>query len=417
MNAWHPIDRLVVSWFEAERPSAAPAHLLAAVRDGVAATRRRPAWLVADRWTWRHGATIRTTVRGGLAIAVLAALLAVLLMVAGLLGSARPAPPFGLTNPGRIAVDTADGIVLTNGDGSHRVLLVPAEGQSISPTWSRDGLRMAFWHRAGATGSWNLEVVEADGGNPAVLTSGITLRIRETELHQPSNISWSPDSRQLAFAADDTGRTSIFVATLGRVGAERITDPKLFGIDPTWSPDGDLIAFRSGIKGTLHVVAPDGSGEHQLSNLVGTVYWPDWSPDGSRIAVAAKAGDNATDIFVITRDGTTVVDVSSDPGIEVSPAWSPDGKRLAWPRATADDVAQVRIIVAGADGTDPMRIDAPADFAAPVWSPDGLRLYTYGHDLEGGFSSILVVDPAGVAPVVRLPAEGNIGNGNWQRLP
>lgn len=30
---------------------------------------------------------------------------------------------------------------------------------------------------------------------------------------------------------------------------------------------------------------------------------------------------------------------------------------------------------------------------------------------------IVVLDPSGVAPIVRLPAEGNVGNGNWQRLP
>jgi len=35
----------------------------------------------------------------------------------------------------------------------------------------------------------------------------------------------------------------------------------------------------------------------------------------------------------------------------------------------------------------------------------------------GSFSQVIVMDPNGVAPVVRLPSDGSIGNSNWQRLP
>jgi hypothetical protein len=38
-------------------------------------------------------------------------------------------------------------------------------------------------------------------------------------------------------------------------------------------------------------------------------------------------------------------------------------------------------------------------------------------DDAGAFHQILVLDPEGVAPVVRIPADGNVGNGSWQRLP
>jgi hypothetical protein len=38
-------------------------------------------------------------------------------------------------------------------------------------------------------------------------------------------------------------------------------------------------------------------------------------------------------------------------------------------------------------------------------------------DDAGAFHQILVLDPEGVAPPVRIEAEGNVGNGSWQRLP
>ena len=52
-----------------------------------------------------------------------------------------------------------------------------------------------------------------------------------------------------------------------------------------------------------------------------------------------------------------------------------------------------------------------------MWSPDGTRLYSYVSDDSGAFYQLLVLDPEGEAPAVRIPADGNVGNGSWQRLP
>ena len=41
----------------------------------------------------------------------------------------------------------------------------------------------------------------------------------------------------------------------------------------------------------------------------------------------------------------------------------------------------------------------------------------YVADSDGTFSELIVLDPEGLAPVVRIPTKGNVGNGSWQRLP
>ena len=38
-------------------------------------------------------------------------------------------------------------------------------------------------------------------------------------------------------------------------------------------------------------------------------------------------------------------------------------------------------------------------------------------DSDGTFSELIVLDPEGLAPVVRIPAKGNVGNGSWQPFP
>jgi TolB protein len=124
-----------------------------------------------------------------------------------------------------------------------------------------------------------------------------------------------------------------------------------------------------------------------------------------------------SEIFTISADGAVVTNISRDPADEFSPTWSPDGSRLAWDRVPSDGSARAYLVVARPNGPNVVEIRIPADLAPPTWSPDGTRIFSYVTGSDGAFHELIVIDPNGVAPIVRLPAEGNIGNGNWQRLP
>jgi Tol biopolymer transport system component len=416
MSTRSDFDRNLETWLADVRPTSPPPWLLDHTREALAVTPRRRQWLIADRWTWNANA--RRAVAGGRFVLVAASLLLLVLAIVAaviLVGSPRPAPPFGLTTAGFITMDSAEGIQVARIDGTQRHVLVPKDGESISPIWSRNGLHLAFWHRDRPGTPWALTVVDQDGRERRVLVEGITLREREEALNQPSSLSWSPDGDRLAYAADTPDGTAIFVADLAG-GATRITEPTLKGIDPAWAPDGRTIVFVSETSTTLHVVAPDGSNEHELAALKDIVLWPDWSPDGASIAVSAANGEQL-DVYTVSADGSVVTDVSHDPSDEFSPSWSPDGNRLAWARAPADESARAYVVVSDRGGTRVVELRTPADLAPPVWSPDGTRLYSYvGNDADG-FYQLLVLDPEGVAPAVRIPADGNVGNGSWQRLP
>ena len=417
MSANETFDRTLAAWLDETRLANAPDGLLDDVVARVAETPRRREWLIGDRWTWSARArqvsvAMRVAAQVAVVILVIAALLATVILV----GSSRPAPPFGLARPGYITTDAAEGIVVARADGTERRVLMAADGQSLNATWSRDGLHLAFWHRDGPAGPWSLMVVDTDGKGRTLVAEGVTLREREESLNQPSNLTWSPDSRRMAFAADTPDGSAIFVVDRDRYGATKITDAGLQAIDPAWSPSGSVIAFQSGLSRTLHVVAPDGTGEHRLNPLEETALWPDWSPDGQVLAVTAFIGEQS-DIFVVSADGVTMTNISHDPAAEFSPSWSPDGSRLAWARVPADGSARAWVVVATRDGTRIVEIRVPADLAPPTWSPDGSRVYSYLADDAGTFSGVIVLDPEGLAPPVRIPMTGNVGNGSWQRLP
>jgi dipeptidyl aminopeptidase/acylaminoacyl peptidase len=227
-------DRTLAAWLADERPEAAPEGLLEAVTTRVAQTPRRPGWLILDRWTWSWSASrARSTARvAALAAAVILLIVAAVAAVI-LVGSPRPAPPFGLARAGLIAFDAAEGVVVARVDGSERRVVSTEFGQGVSPTWSRDGLRLAFWSRAGEGDPWDLTVWDPNLDRFERLANGVTLREREAVFGWPSNLSWSPDSQRIAFAADIDARDhGIFVATVGEPGPVLITVPEVGGIDP-----------------------------------------------------------------------------------------------------------------------------------------------------------------------------------------
>jgi Tol biopolymer transport system component len=139
---------------------------------------------------------------------------------------------------------------------------------------------------------------------------------------------------------------------------------------PTWSPNGEQIAFLSGRaeggldKGQLQVMRADGSGMRVLP--VGKGIWAvHWSPDGRMLALARSSFgySEGASILVADGDGRSLRRV----GTGFQPAWSPDGRWLAFTRS-ASPYSVFRVPVSGGA---PVRIAAGT---SPDWSPDGTRL-------------------------------------------
>jgi hypothetical protein len=155
--------------------------------------------------------------------------------------------------------------------------------------------------------------------------------------------TFSPDGDQIAFAWNGETRDNwdIYVQMVGSGEARRLTTDPATDTSPSWSPDGRQIAFvrysAGSITGTIHVTSPLGGADRKVSGQLVSGELS-WSPDSRWLATGAPV--NYTLVRSDLPRGIRCVDVSTGEMRSVTaptestwhsvPALSPDGRRLAY---------------------------------------------------------------------------------------
>jgi dipeptidyl aminopeptidase/acylaminoacyl peptidase len=102
-------------------------------------------------------------------------------------------------------------------------------------------------------------------------------------------------------------------------------------------PNGQIAFVRGPFEehefDEIYVMNPDGSGQTQLTDNDVHDWNPSWSSDGEKIAFAtARHGGDNGEIYVMNADGSEQTNISNNPADEYLPNWSPHGTKIAFTR-------------------------------------------------------------------------------------
>jgi Tol biopolymer transport system component/DNA-binding winged helix-turn-helix (wHTH) protein len=205
-----------------------------------------------------------------------------------------------------------------------------------------------------------------------------------------SEPTWSPDGRLIAYSADRNGSFDIWVRPLGEGNAVRVTNSPTHDWQPDWAPEGNRLVFRSERDGGgLFVVPILGGNERRVSTFG---YRPRWSPDGTQILFSSSLRP-VTEIpkfYVVGLDGKAPREVLTSFLPEfalLQVAWHPDGRRLSvWGKHRQQDWSFWTVPL---DGGTPVKSavtphveqrfkEADVMFTGFRWSPTGKALYFEG---------------------------------------
>ncbi len=263
-----------------------------------------------------------------------------------------------------------------------------------SPRWSPDGRYLAFVANRGAKNQ--LFLAPLDGGEPRQVTKA------KFGIAQPA---WSPDGKRVAYVARvgdykepkernaveksaprvirdlrykldgigffDERRLHVFTVDIETGAEAQVTDGDWHNEQPSWSPDGQWIAFTSDRSRDRHqrhwrtdvwVVPSKGGRARKLTRSRGAASYPAFSPDGRLIAFLGHEHGEAgsarnVHLLVVPADGGGAPRSLSAPidrsvvGHPVAPgrtfAWLPNGRALVFLAADRGTQALYQVGVSG----------------------------------------------------------------------
>jgi serine/threonine protein kinase len=218
--------------------------------------------------------------------------------------------------------------------------------------------------------------VSAAGGDPLLV---------ETSIPSPLVFDMSRHGSELLVGSCYSGRTTsdcpLWVLPVAGGSPRRLGT--IGASDAAWSPDGKQVAYVAG--NNLYTVA---IGRFESETIVSgasgaTLYWPRWSPDGSRLRFSITSQSNGTSLWEVSADGKNLhrlLSGWSTPPSECCGSWTDDGGYFLFQSDRGGNtnvwVMRERRSVFGKSSGQPVQLTAgPSSAGTAVPSTDNRKLF------------------------------------------
>lgn len=260
-----------------------------------------------------------------------------------------------------------------------------------------------------------------DGKIKKKLLSGQTSAKFE-ELHwlRPG-LSWSPDGKNLVFAAKAGKSDALYILDVGKADVIRALRFDLDGIfSPSFSPDSKKIAFVGLKDGQSDIYSVD-LADGYLSKITDDIFSdmdPSWSPDGRHIAFISDRGDrleaspqdekfrmasfnyHQTDVYIANLETHELRRLTETAYNERTPEWTPREDVISYV-SDRDGVYNLYLHTLASDESYAITNLLTGCFQ-PTWASDGGMAFSSFFD--GGYDIFYLRNPFDPA-LKRRPAE------------
>ncbi|HZT71560.1 MAG TPA: hypothetical protein VFC10_17665, partial [Terriglobia bacterium] len=183
------------------------------------------------------------------------------------------------------------------------------------------------------------------------------------------DVSFSKDGEWVAYVTFPDG--TLWKSRVDGSNKLQLSTPPTYAMLPRWSPDRNRIVFydrRLGRPSRIYEVPAEGGAPQELMpDQNGNQADPSWSPEGDRLAFGGAGGDPSA-IYILDMKTSKVTKLPNSDGL-FSPRWSPDGQYLV---ALLTDSSGMKLFDFKTRKWSPL-VNGLAGY--PSWSHDGRFVY------------------------------------------
>ena len=234
---------------------------------------------------------------------------------------------------------------------------------SLTPRWSPDTSRIAFTCYATGSGgpaSPQVCMYSVDAGKVVSFP-----RYKGTN----SAPAWSPDGSQIVFSSSMGGNPELYSANANGGGLKRLTFANGASTSPSWNPKtGQSIAFVSDRTGVpkLYLMNSDGTNAQNLDLPdKGYLIDPSWAPNGQLLAFSWRRPSGNYDLDIMDVATRQIIELTRDAGRNERPSFAPDGRHIVF-ESTRSGTRQIWTMLA--DGTQARQLTTSGHNESPNWS-------------------------------------------------
>ena len=307
------------------------------------------------------------------------------------------------------AADKGDTDVwMSSWDGTQHMRLTSSPDAETAPRWSPDGRYLAFLSsRPGKAKGNQVWLLDRNGGEAQQLTD-FKGRL--------SAYDWSPDSKKLLLTMTDRDPSDAAEEEGGGRGGASAKAPKPIVID-RYKFKQDVQGYLTSAAARLYLYDLGAKKAEALTEASLEAAAPSWSPDGQRIAFLGRSGENAdryntSNVFVMdARPGATPKQLTNYDGLHASasrgrPEWSPDGTKLVYLQSSGAKLGAYnmnRLAVVSTSGGEPKLLADKLDrgVSAPRFTRDGSAILFLVADDRSEYPARIAASGGGVEPLVK----------------